>query len=122
MILSVSDVVKLASAGVKCDLTDLKIVIERDENFPQANVPSYGPYSLSRTLDDAFWDRWQRAHVHQLQGFTRPYLIHAHEFAETVYVMVCPPTQAPFIIEDRAPCYPSDALMAALSLYESTNP
>jgi hypothetical protein len=121
MMLSVSDVVKLALAGVKVDLNDIKGSIDRDENLP--SPPVIPPANVfPRNLEEAFWDRWRRAHLNSMQSFYEPpYGIYAHEFAETVYVMVCPRKQAPFIIEDRAPCYPSDALMAALSLYESTN-
>lgn len=121
MILSVSDLVRLATAGVKVDLSDHNLVVNRDEDLPHVMAQNVFPASLV----DAFWDRWHRAHVNTNNfpaGRLIPYAIYAHEFAETVYVMVCPVKQPPFIIEDHARLYPSDALMAKLALYESTNP
>ena len=121
MMLSVSDVVKLAMAGVKIDLNDIKGAIDRDENLP-SSYPLKEPNVFPKTLEEAFWDRWHRAHTRRNEfeyGLSIPYEVHAHEFAETVYVMVCPVKQAPFIIEDHHLLYPSDALMAKLAIYES---
>jgi hypothetical protein len=123
MMLSVSDIVKMATAGVKVDLADLKDCVESDENLPSMTAVPADVFP--RSLEDAFLDRWRRAHPRNINSYADPlvpYGIHAHEFAGIVYVMVCPWNQPPFLIEDSGVCYPSDALMAALALYESTQP
>ena len=118
--LSVSDVVKLAAAGVKVDLTEIRNCIDRDENLPSATPGRADVFPA--TLVDAFWERWRRAHSAQpcQHFYESPYAVYAHEYAGTVYVMVCPHNQQPFVVEDHGPLYPSDALMAKLALYEST--
>lgn len=116
--LTVSDVERLAKAGIKVDLGIVYTVADVELPPPPPVWPS--------SLEDAFWQRWRRARPRDEYTLMRvevaPYLIHAHDYGAKVYIMVCPPDTAPFIIEDESPLYPSDALMAKLALYERTKP
>jgi len=111
-LLSVSDIERLVRAGVTTTFQDIAMVVVPD------------PASYGSALVEAFWQRWDRAHrTDRDRVFAeqqQPYEIHAQSYAETVYVMVCPRSAPPFIIEEHAGLYPSDALMAKLLLYEGT--
>lgn len=115
-LLSVSDVERLAKAGVTIKFTEIKNQIKPDDQMvPQ---PMFPP---PRTLEEAFWDRWKRAHLQRDYSFdVRPYNINASEHGGKVYVFVSPGDQPPFILDDDAVLYPSDALMAKLALYEKS--
>lgn len=117
MTLSVSDVERLAKAGVAIRFEDIKYQIEPDTAAPP---PQHFP--MPRTLEEAFWDRWRRAHLPRENTFGAmiPYTINASEQGGKVYVFVSPGDQPPFILEDDAVLYPSDALMAKLALYEKS--
>lgn len=117
MTLSVSDVERLAKAGVAIKFEDIKYQIEPDT---AAAPPQHFP--MPRTLEEAFWDRWRRAHLPRENTFGAmiPYTINASEQGGKVYVFVSPGDQPPFILEDDAVLYPSDALMAKLALYEKS--
>ena len=119
-LLSVSDIERLVRAGVTTTFQDIAMVVVPDAPSPSPAPLSYDPYRSA--LVEAFWQRWDRAHSIDRDRalMVQPYEIHAQSYAETVYVMVCPRSAPPFIIEDHAGLYPSDALMAKLLLYEGT--
>lgn len=115
MILSVSDVERLAKAGVKIEIRE--VLVQPD--CTEVPAPSYPPPS---SLNDSFWQRWQRANPPNPMtfGMTRPWDIYATEYGDKVYVYVAPPDGEPFILEDSRNLFPSDALMAALHLREKS--
>lgn len=112
--LQVSEIERLAKAGVQITLGN--IIPQSD--MMMAEAASH--YPTPSTASDAFWDRWRRAHRNQEFTFQAPFGIHATEFGGKVYVLVSPHDEAPFILEDDALLYPSDALMASLALRERT--
>lgn len=108
--LSVSDVERLAKAGVKVEWGDIRYQVVPD---PEPAAPE--------TLTSAFWHRWDRSHPPRWDSFpTRPYDIYASEYGDKVYVYVQPRDSEPFVLEDDKHLYPSDALMAKLHLREKT--
>lgn len=112
--LCVSDYVKLATAGVKIDFTDIRDQIACD-------LPDMGVLAprAPRTLKEAFWDRWRRANrgSDMSYGDAIPsFDVQAHQHKDTVYVLFCPHDEPPVIIEDTAILFPSDALMAKIGL------
>lgn len=112
--LTVSDFERLAKAGVKIEFEQIANQIVQDRMPPP-------PQTCHRTLNESFWDRYRRAHCHHYEGSMQPYDIHASAHGDKVYVFVMPSnTDAPFVLEDDAPLYPSDALMAKLVLWEKT--
>lgn len=116
--LSVSDIVKLATAGIAITFDDIAYCVRPDDQF----TPNR-PYEVPpiRTLEDAFWDRWNRSNradereLNQGKMYLR---VAAHEYGKTVYLFVMPVGAEPFILEDTSQLFPSDALMAALYLRE----
>jgi hypothetical protein len=118
--LSVSDIERLAKAGVKIEFKDIALQVQPDM------YPSPGSYDEMapkppRSLSDSFWQRWERANPRKFgAGEMRPWDIHATEFGDKVYVYVAPTDGEPFILEDSKPLFPSDALMAALHLREKS--
>lgn len=120
-ILSVSDVERLAKAGVAIKFEDIRHQVTADVMM----APAMNYDERPRSLEDSFWDRWKRAHTRQMRehiGVITPYGIHATEYDGKIYVTVSPQDQAPFILEDEAVLYPSDALMAKLALLEKITP
>jgi hypothetical protein len=118
--LTVSDVERLAKAGVKIEFNDVRDQVTQDPN-PPIRVMMPEPSERPTTLDEAFWQRWHRAHISNAYSYALPFQIHATEFKDKVYVFVAPTTAEPFVLTDEAPLYPSDKLMAELALWESTN-
>lgn len=112
--LTVSDVERLAKAGVKIEFEAI-----RDQIRPDALMQTY---DAPRTLEDAFWERWRRANIRDDVNMGRmfPYKINASQHGDKVYVFVAPLDQPPFILEDVSVLYPSDALMAKLALLEKS--
>jgi hypothetical protein len=114
--LTVRDVERLAKAGVVINFADIK-----DQVMPDTDHPPPEAMSVPQSLDDAFWQRWHRAHIKDFHSlYERPYDIHAHAYGDKVYVFVAPRDREPLIIEDVAQLYPSDALMAKIALLETT--
>lgn len=111
--LCVSDYVKLATAGVKMDFKDIRDQIVCD--LPDMSVVIRPP----RTLKEAFWDRWRRANRGSEMNYCEAmpsFDVKAHQHGDTVYVLLCPQDEPPFVIEDTAILFPSDALMAKIGL------
>ena len=109
--LSVSDVERLAKAGVAITFSDVQYQIQRD------------PEEVVRvaSLADSFWERWRRANPPDYRTFGGPtFGIYASEYGDKVYVYVHPTDSEPFILEDDKHLYPSDALMAKLHLREKS--
>lgn len=113
--LTVSDVERLAKAGVKIEFEAIRDQIRPDDPTPPR-------YDAPRTLEDAFWERWKRANIRDDVNMGRmfPYKINASQHGDKVYVFVAPLDQPPFILEDVSVLYPSDALMAKLALLEKS--
>lgn len=118
--LTVSDVVKLASAGVKVEFKDIchQITSDGPDHPPlQATAPA---------MADAIWDRWHRTKRASLRGDQfgyhsdgiRPWELFAAQHKDTVHVFVAPRGDEPFVLTDAATIFPSDTLMASLALHE----
>lgn len=117
MSLPVSDIVRLAASGVQFAPLDVIPVVDPLSYAPQREAV------MPRTLVDLFWDRYKRAEqARPDRGFGEltPFTLYAYEYGQIVYVLFCPLDAVPFIIEDAAPCFPSDALMAKVALYKGT--
>lgn len=109
--LSVTDIERLAKAGVKVEWKDIAAQVQPD--FKQAPL----------TLVEAFWQRWKRANPGnnlEYYGRVQPWQIFATTYGEKVFVYVAPIDAEPFILEDEKVLYPSDALIAKLHLREHT--
>ncbi|HEV2662792.1 MAG TPA: hypothetical protein VGU68_19455 [Ktedonobacteraceae bacterium] len=119
---SVSDVERLAKAGVTIPWEAVREQVCRDEDFP---APMQGK---PRELEDTFWDRYNIAHHLAREFHTRYFRIACHQHGDKMAVVVMPwqhneasfnnSGEPPFIIEDEACLYPSDALMAKVALWE----
>lgn len=111
VMLSVSDIERMAKAGVVIAYKDIAGHV----------VPDQQP-ERPRTLEDAFWERWRRANIPtaHIYGMWPPYRISTHPHGDKVTVFVQPHDKAPFTLEDESCLYPSDALMAKLALWEKT--
>lgn len=105
--LTVSDVARLAQAGVKVNFSDISDMVRPDD------TKSLTP------LVDAFWQRWHRANPGSPMSLPpeRPWAIAAAPYNDVVYVFVAPFNGVPFILEDEKTLYPSDALIAKLHLW-----
>lgn len=120
--LSVSDVERLAKAGVKIEFSDVRYQIMPDDDLkpPERLFPHMEP------LQQSFWERWRRANPQKADRFDHlpPFSVYAHETDDKVFVMVGPndTRQEPFLIEDLKHLYPSDALMAKLHLWLQARP
>lgn len=116
VMLTVSDVERLAKAGVKIEFEQIKSQVRPDP--PSEDRDKW----MRLPLVEAFWERWRRANPPNHQTFNEvgPWGIYASVFDDTVYVFVSPTDGPPFIIEDQKHLYPSDSLMAALHLREKT--
>jgi hypothetical protein len=123
--LCVSDIERLAKAGVKIDLGTV---------IPQ--VDPYGqfapPAMTQPKMEDAIWDRWmqtKRALQTGNGGYgygdlelsqIRPFQLLATQHGDKVFVSVHPThfKYEPFMLEDDAVIFPSDALLAKIALWE----
>lgn len=117
--LSVSDVERLAKAGVHVDFKDIAEQVTPDAMSMQPTPPEAAHWPTN--LTDSFWQRWRRARPVSREhfGMEASFGVYASEYGDKVYVFVQPLACPPFIIEDTKGLYPSDALMAALMLHES---
>lgn len=135
--LCVSDIERLAKAGVKIELG--KVVAQAD--LPGFVIPPTTDgdiremdrlSDIGNSLSKAIWSRWLRARraIHDpdfgdpLDGRQRPFSLMAHQYGDTVHVSVHPTdqTRLPFELTDSAIIFPSDALMAKIALWEKDNP
>lgn len=115
----ISEIERLAKAGVVVDLKDLM-----NRGLVQSDFMVMPPEpNTFPTLDAAFWDRWKRN-----MRATRPdeygfgligFQFGAFETNDTVHCCVCDGTKFA-VIEDQKALYPSDSLMAAIHLWEKT--
>ena len=118
--LTVSEIERLAKAGVTMTFSEIAAQVVPDYMTPPNEL-----HVDPMTLEESFWQRWRRAHLPDpltFRGDIAPYKIHCHERGDTVFIMVCPEKEDPFIVFDEAILYPSDALMAKLALYEKVKP
>jgi hypothetical protein len=120
--LSVSDIERLAKAGVQISMGPVHP--QSDMSYP---TPPPAP-STEMALEEAIWQRWQRNFNARskspfrfpAEGELRPYRLLATEVGDKVFVSVHPYDSAPFLLQDDTFIFPSDALMASLALYEQT--
>lgn len=115
--LSVGDIERLAKAGVTVKFEDIAGQVRRDSEFPQQRDDRFDPYTGEVKLEAMFWARYRRAY-NPHDGSLPAVQLKCIDYNDTVHVMVCTPKQAPLIIEDPKPLYPSDALMAKVALME----
>jgi hypothetical protein len=116
-LLTVTDIERLAKAGVQMTLADIASIVMPD---PPPSPPSDGE-EWPKDLNQSFWQRWRRAHPHQWgRGEPVPFLVYAVEVNDTVHMFVAPNGDDPFVLTDVRGLFPSDALMAKLDLYERT--
>lgn len=109
--LSVRDIERLASAGVKIELGTIDVLPD--------------PYreALPIELADAIWQRWTRTNDVLERQLVRPYQLLATQYGDKVWVSVHPNhlEYEPFQLQDTAAIFPSDALMAQLALWEANH-
>lgn len=119
--LSISDVERLAKAGVQITFSDIAAQIAPDGPPPQQSSRFEEPI-----MAEAIWDRWMRSkRAHEPfydGGHMRPWQLFASQHGDTVHVFVAPRNGEPFILTDAATIFPSDALMASLALHEKLKP
>lgn len=120
--LPVSDIIKLAAAGVKIEFKDIANQIMPDPVQPQTAEPSDGLRDYhNRLLVRPIVDRWRMANQKRdMEGHAFPFLLSAQQYKEKVYVFVGTGNSEPCILTDEAHLYPSDALMAKLHLLQQT--
>ena len=118
-VLSVSDVERLAKAGVKMDWAEIKYQVRPDQ--PQ-RFKLYDCEPMLRPLIERLAMRSNIKHANDLligDYAEVPFnLLSVSVNQEKVYVFVAPHDQPPVILEDDVNLYPSDALMAKLVLME----
>lgn len=120
--LTVSDIERLAKSGVAMSIGEVHPITDPlppTEELHQDIFPS--------PMAEAIWDRWKRSkygmtgtHIH---GFSMPFQLLASPHGDKVWVSVHPTNfnYEPFQLQDDAPIYPSDALMAKLALWEANH-
>lgn len=120
-VLTVSDVERLAKAGVKMDYAEVKHCVVPDP--PPAREPTW---SIHTELAALLVQRWNRLNTMDRDGFEVPFLLSAVRYEDKVHVFVAPNRgqykAAPVILEDDEKLYPSDALMAKIHLLLETQP
>lgn len=109
--LSVSDIERLAKAGVTMKFEEIQhIVVPDSVAFPPAQ-----PYQLA----DPLYDRLRRVdRTRNRDAFGVSIHLTAVEHGEDVYVFVATGRGEPVILKDKSFMYPSDALMAQIHLLE----
>ena len=118
-VLSVSDVERLAKAGVKMDWAEIKYQVRSDQ--PQRHK-LYDCEPMLRPLIERLRMRSNIKNANE--AFPGDYavvpfnLLSVSVNHEKVYVFVAPHGQPPVILEDDVNLYPSDALMAKLHLMD----
>ncbi len=109
--LTVSDVERLAKAGVIIKFEDIAAQVMRDAPPPDETFKSrYLP------MVDAFWERWRWANNTDLFRDGETFHLYAFEQGDKVIAIVSDGISH-VIIEDEKCLYPSDALMAKLHLW-----
>lgn len=113
--LSVTEIERLAKAGVTMSFQEVSGRVVSD---PPRTDREVRPDSLN----EALWMRWRMAHANRDRDFglaqMAPYTTACTAYGDKVYVFVAPTSEPPFIIEDTAAIFPSDALMGSLALFE----
>lgn len=114
--LQIHEIERLAKAGVKIEMTQIFPTPDQvvAEPWPAHNQARVYP------LIDAFWERWRRANGDSFMsrsGQEAGFGLYAATVGDKVQVFVHS-TDRCVLIEDEAPLYPSDALMAKLHLWE----
>ncbi len=120
-VLSVSDVERLAKAGVAMKWEEI-----RHQVRPDLVPDKTGMFDCSQLLRPLV-ARLRLAHLNRARDNiahafsadgTMPYFLSAVSHGDKVYVFVAPNDKPPVILEDDANLYPSDALMAKLFLMD----
>lgn len=119
-ILTVSDYERLAKAGVKVEYADIKHSVVPDP------VQKHSVVRIDTELADLIVHRWNRIDERAMNGMEFPFLLSAVRHEDKIYVFVAPrpphgrKSHGPVILEDDGKLYPSDALIAKLSLLLET--
>lgn len=119
MTLSVSDVERLAKAGVVINFNDVKHDLVSDMPEMTLGATPAPPQSL---LETAFWDRYRRnaratrPNDYHTEFHIQPFSFSAHETEDVVHCCLCDGKDF-VVIEDQKALYPSDALLAAIHLW-----
>lgn len=124
MTLTVADLERLAKAGVQVNLTE-RMVDNIQPDFAPATDggPQFPPRSYP--LVDAFWERWRRNKAafdsphHDFGDHWERFHFYAAEVGDVVQCFVNDKERFA-VIEDSKHLFPSDALLAAVHLWEKT--
>lgn len=127
MTLTVKDLERLAKAGVQVTLSDRMADCIQPDFAPDCSGEAMpGPFQVrAYPLIDAFWDRWRR----NKQALAGPEAMYGERFdcfhfyaAEVGDVVQCFVNDKDrfALIEDVKHLFPSDALLAAVHLWEKT--
>ena len=120
--LTVSDVERLAKAGVVMDYKELRHEIQPDppkEEDPRRVTPLVDMIHTRIRMATRARDGNSIYAINYQDGHTLPEM-YAVPFKDKVHVFVATGNQPPLIIEDEAQLFPSDALMAKLALLRET--
>lgn len=121
--LCVSDIERLAKAGVQIGLTR---IVPVSDPYPAAahEAPHTAP-----PMAEAIWERWRRSkRVSRPPAYgdylIPPFELLASQHGDKVWVSVHPTNYNydPFQIQDDSAIFPSDGLMASLALWERHHP
>jgi len=127
---SVSDVERLAKAGVAVKWEDIASQVVRDENFPKKPEPAH--YDLKAPLIERLLmeHRVRGAQQHGIGNVDNPFIgtlgpasyhlwqATTYEGSSKVYVFAVFQNHPPLILEDESALYPSDALVTKIRLLE----
>jgi hypothetical protein len=128
--LCVSEIERLAKAGVQIGLKDITPVSDPMPAPPAPPFMNDWARLEMAELNKAFWERWllnRRAMSPTafggLDGVMRPYVILASVVGDKVHISVHPSDNVtePFTLVDDRATYPSDTLLASLKLWEKTH-
>lgn len=126
--LSVSDIVRLATAGVKVELGPIVPLCDDQCPIPPA-PPDQHIFMDDNQMEKAIWDRWERSKRAKMSAgrygdiHQSPFKLLATQHGEKVWVSVHPHNfnYEPFQLQDQSAIFPSDALMAQLALWEQNH-
>lgn len=124
--LSVSEIERLAKAGVKVEIEPVRPVSDPSDPGPQRG------FGIEPPLEQAFWDRWRRSakaklgnqYEYRFETGLMPFRVLATQHGDTVWVSIHPInfSYEPFQLKDVSAIFPSDALMANIALWEKEHP
>ena len=121
-VLSVSDVERLAKAGVKMEWSEIKNQVRPDLKPSPAEASMFDCSKLLRPLVARLKQAYDNASRNSIavpfEDSLGPDFLSAAAHGDKVYVFVASRHGPPIILEDESHLYPSDALMAKLHLMD----